>query len=235
MPFLIADAFAQPLAHSGVVIESTGFDLTSYRPEFYTQLGVPLPQRVSKAVAKRQAEFLAGRHCAALALKALGSSDLNVKSGENRIPHWPQGFLGSISHTAGKAVAIAARQQDYSGLGIDCESLISDEVCERVYDTIAAPSDTQLLNTLLLNTGYWDKARFLTLVFSAKESLFKALYPTVGKYFGFDSARMLSVDANGFSIELTKTLNSRWQSGARFKGRYLVGNDYLLTLISVKA
>ncbi|MCV6604473.1 MAG: hypothetical protein OIF34_04145, partial [Porticoccaceae bacterium] len=101
MNFLIPDPFAQAFRAPDIAVESTGFNLEVYRPECYQQLGIALPQRVSKAVPKRQAEFLAGRHCAALALKSLGFENTEVQSGENRIPHWPQGAVGSISHTAG--------------------------------------------------------------------------------------------------------------------------------------
>ncbi|MGS2723356.1 4'-phosphopantetheinyl transferase family protein [Porticoccus sp. GXU_MW_L64] len=228
MPFLVNDNFAAPLAGQGLVVESTGFDLNNYHPNCYRDLDIPLPQRVGKAVPKRQAEFLAGRYCAARALRALGSDNLIVQSGENRIPLWPANAVGSISHTAGKAVAIAARQQDYAGIGIDCEMLVSNDVCERIYSTIAVPQDTQVLDG-----GPWDKAWFLTLLFSAKESLFKALYPTVNQYFGFDKAQLLELTDTSFVIELRESLNSRWQSGQAFCGRYLQGEGYVVTLINI--
>ncbi|UTW45959.1 4'-phosphopantetheinyl transferase superfamily protein [bacterium SCSIO 12696] len=211
------------------MIESTGFDLAAYQPDCYQQLDIPLPPRVSKAVPKRQAEFLAGRYCAARALNALGSRDLVVHSGENRIPRWPENTVGSISHTAGKAVAVAAWKKDYVGIGIDCEMQVSDEVCERIYDTIAIPEDTQLLNR-----GGWEKAWFLTLLFSAKESLFKALYPTVNKYFGFDKAQLLEVTENTFAIALTDNLNDRWCKSQIFSGCYLRGEGYVVTFLEIK-
>ncbi|MDM3869940.1 4'-phosphopantetheinyl transferase superfamily protein [Porticoccus sp. W117] len=226
LPFLVNDDFAAPLAEQGLVIKCTGFDVAAYQPDCYQQFNIPLPQRVSKAVPKRQAEFLAGRYCAARALSALGSDNLNVQSGENRIPIWPQKTIGSISHTAGKAVAVAGWQRDYAGVGIDCETLVSDEVCERIYDTITTPEDSQLFDN-----GCWQKPWFFTLMFSAKESLFKALYPTVNKYFGFDKAQLLEVTEEGFVIALRETLNSRWQKGQTFSGRYLSLDGYLVTLL----
>ena len=185
-------------------------------------------------MAKRQAEYLAGRYCAAKTLSALGVTDTDVQSGENRVPYWPQGAIGSISHTAGRAVAVASLENNYTGLGIDCEMLIRPDVAERIYNTIAVPSETALFKQL-----NWSKEWFLTLIFSAKESLYKALYPTVGVFFGFDSAEILHIGNGKYTIALTRDLNKKWRAGQQFEGRYLIddklpGNEFALTLLEVK-
>ena len=234
MSFLLADNFAEPLKRPGIVIQSTRFDLSHYQPSLYQQLGVNKPDKHQRAVAKRQAEYLAGRYCAAKTLSALGMTNTDVQSGENRVPHWPQGATGSISHTAGRAVAVAGLENSYTGLGIDCEMLIRPDVTERVYGTIAVTSETALLEQL-----NWSKEWFLTLVFSAKESLYKALHPTVEVFFGFDSAEVLGVGNGEYIIALTRDLNDKWRAGQQFKGRYLMdenvpGSEFALTLLEVK-
>ena len=238
--FCIADTFAQPLAQQGIAIESCIFNLKDYHPDCYWQLGVPLPERVSGAVPKRQAEYLAGRHCAAKALALLGIDNTEVKSGENRIPQWPQGAVGSITHAVdthagsagpvGRAVAVAALAGDYLGVGVDCEMLVANDVAERIYESIAVPEDTELLAC-----SNCSKEWFLTLLFSAKESLFKALYPTVGHYFGFHKARLVEFNQQGFTLALTDDLNNNWRRGMEFSGTYLNGDNYLLTLILVNS
>ena len=239
MSFLLADNFAEPLLccredRSDIIIRATRFDLSHYQPSLYQQLGVNKPDKLHGAVARRQAEYLAGRYCAAKALSALGVGDTDVQSGENRVPHWPQEAIGSISHTVGRAVAVSSLGKHCTALGIDCEMLIRSEVTERIYNTIAVPSETTLLEQLSCS-----KEWFLTLIFSAKESLYKALYPTVGVFFGFDSAEVLGVSNGEYTIALTRDLNKKWRAGQQFEGRYLIddkvpGSEFVLTLLEVK-
>lgn len=228
--FLKLDNFAEPLRDAGVAIESVRFDLAHYDVSLYSQLGIAIPDRVKQAVVKRQAEFLAGRFCAARVLEAAGSKNTEVLSGENRVPTWPVNTIGSISHTSGRAVAAASLDQQSVGLGIDCEMLIRPDVVERIYDTIAQDDDSALMKQ-----GGWSEQWFLTLAFSAKESLYKALYPTVGRFFGFDSAKLLHLQDGEFSIALTRDLNDRWRSGQEFQGRYMLGDEFAVTLLDVKS
>ena len=226
--FLQLDNFTEPLPSDGVVLESVRFDLAHYHASLYRELGVAMPEKLKRAVPKRQAEFLAGRYCAARALSAAGCESTEVLSGENRVPAWPANTIGSISHTAGRAMAVASLNERCVGLGIDCETLIRPDVAKRVYDTIAIAAD----NDLLHQTD-WSREWFLTLVFSAKESLYKALYPTVGQFFGFDSAKLLGLQNGEFTIALTRDLNHRWRAGRQFHGRYLLGDKCAVTLLEV--
>lgn len=187
-----------------------------------------MPDKVRGAVAKRQAEFLAGRYCAARALAALAADNTEVGSGDNRAPQWPVGTVGSISHTAGRALAVASFDQHCLGLGIDCETLIRPELAERLYDRIATDADSERWRR-----SEWSKEWFLTLLFAVKESLFKALYPAVGSYFGFDSARLLRLQDGEFSVALTRDLNRRWRAGAVFEGRYITGPEFAVTLLKL--
>src|SRR5260370_12550496 len=70
-----------------------------------------LPQALRYATQKRQREFLAGRWCAEEALQCLGAGSTHVAMAEDRTPIWPDGVVGSITHTddfAAAAVAWAA-------------------------------------------------------------------------------------------------------------------------------
>jgi enterobactin synthetase component D len=53
----------------------------------------------------------------------------------------------------------------------------------------------------------------LTLVFSAKESLFKALYPRVGRYFDFLDARWLTMTEQTLTFELKSALTPELSAG----------------------
>ncbi|GAB6041857.1 hypothetical protein [Endothiovibrio diazotrophicus] len=61
------------------------------------------------AVAKREAEFLAGRLCARCAFALGDFEETAVAEGEGRAQRWSVGAVGSINHTDGAAVAMVAR------------------------------------------------------------------------------------------------------------------------------
>jgi len=72
-------------------------------------------------VPKRRLEYLAGRLAASAALQSAGADDPVIGS-HGGAPVWPSGYCGSISHSAGLAVALAARSRDWRALGIDIEA-----------------------------------------------------------------------------------------------------------------
>jgi 4'-phosphopantetheinyl transferase EntD len=78
-----------------------------------------LPQALRHAIQKRQREFLAGRWCAKQALQCLGAGSTDVAMAEDRAPIWPDGVVGSITHTGDFAAAAVAWAADIAALGID--------------------------------------------------------------------------------------------------------------------
>jgi len=142
------------------------------------------------AVLKRQCEYLAGRFCANEGLKqlehklAIEIGNKEVATGKNREPLWPQGVLGAISHSSRFAMAVVAQDKgSYLGVGIDIEEEMAKDLARDVSGQIMSEKEKRLNHQL---DGF-DNKSFVTLVFSAKESIFKALYPSVGEYFGFEA------------------------------------------------
>jgi hypothetical protein len=62
---------------------------------------------IQAAVAKRRAEFAAGRVCARSALAELGAPLAPLGVRPDRSPDWPAGLTGSITHTQGFCGAVA--------------------------------------------------------------------------------------------------------------------------------
>src|ERR1700688_5221299 len=83
-----------------------------------------LPQALRHATQKRQREFLAGRWCAKQALQCLGAGSTHVAMAGDRAPIWPDGVVGSITHTGGFVAAAVAWAADIAGVGIDSEEII---------------------------------------------------------------------------------------------------------------
>jgi len=198
------------------------------------RLGAQPPDNLRRAVAKRQAEYLAGRLCAREALRRLsGIVAVPGHSSEHRGPVWPSGHVGAITHSHGWAAAVAGRQQDYLGVGLDVESLLEPAKALRLADQILTPAELERLAPL----DEAQQAFAITLAFSAKESLFKALHPQVQQMFFFQDAEILEHRPTGsFAIRLLLDLSPRWQAGVQVEGHFrLDAENRLLTLLAPQA
>ena len=129
---------------------------------------------VDRAVEKRRAEYAAGRACARAALTALGIGPVAIgRDAERGAPVWPAGVLGSITHCDGYRAAAVAHTTDLLSLGIDAEphGPLPEGVLEAVVST-AAEQDALAALMDRAPDVHWDR-----LLFSAKESVYKAWYP----------------------------------------------------------
>lgn len=193
---------------------------------------VSLPPELTSAVARRQREFVAGRACARAALQALGDARGEVGVGPQREPRWPQGFVGAITHADGYAAAAVARAGDYRGLGLDSELRISAESAPAVAAVVTTPGELDQLE----RTGELPRELLLTLVFSAKEVIFKCLFPTVRRYFDFSDARIDAIDARTltFRASLLTTLAPSLAAGLPLAGRFAVSGDRVHTALTLR-
>ena len=204
-----------------------------YNHDLYSHFGIPFPISIQRSVLKRQAEYLAGRVVADHALKALPVSSSDVLIGRNREPVWPDGVVGSISHTDGIACAVLAMQNKVRAVGIDIESYISQEVLNDIENTIFDSSEISLLKT----AEFKNYSIAATVAFSAKESLFKALFPFVQYYFGFDSVRLGSISKldRTLRLELTSGLSTNeFLKGHHFQVDFQIFDRKVLTVVVIK-
>jgi enterobactin synthetase component D / holo-[acyl-carrier protein] synthase len=136
-------------------------------------------EAIARSVPKRQSEFAAGRICVRRALTALGVPCGPLLSGYDRLPLWPQAIVGCISHTNGYCGAAIAREAEFLGIGLDVETIAN--VDERLAPLICTPSEIAWLTGQPIG-----RHRSLTaLLFSAKECLFKCLFPITKEWFNF--------------------------------------------------
>ncbi|MBV1787460.1 4'-phosphopantetheinyl transferase superfamily protein [Marinobacterium sp. D7] len=213
----------------GALLYSTSFDPTRLADETFAHYDVELPASIQRAVVKRRAEFLAGRLCARAAISHLIGRDETPSLGENRAPVWPSGICGSITHSGRFAAAIVSRSVEWRGLGLDIESLLGEEQSIRLAAEILTPRERRRL-------ALRDVAFGVTLTFSLKESLFKALYPLTGKYFYFEHAEMLEWSADGHArLRLLTDLSSEWCSGHELDGLFDLQDGHILSLVAVQA
>lgn len=141
-------------------------------------------EHVQRAVEKRVREFAAGRVCARRALAELGVLAFAVKVGPGRQPLWPEGVVGSITHTAGYCAAAVALRQALRGLGLDSE--IQGHVREELWPSICTAAETDWLRAL----APAGQAVAAAAIFAAKEAFYKCQYPETREFLGFHDARI---------------------------------------------
>src|SRR5277367_3478625 len=120
--------------------------------------------RLGRAVPKRVAEFTAGRLCARRALAEFGIVDFPLAVGADRRPIWPEGMLGSITHTRGYCAAVVGARRCVVALGVDSE--VVGDVNEEIWTSICVPQETAWIRSL--PRAEQDAAA--ALIFSTKEA-----------------------------------------------------------------
>ena len=135
-------------------------------------------------VPKRVSEFAAGRQCAHLALRDLGIEPQPLLAQTDRRPRWPAGCVGSISHCAGFACAVVARDSTTRSLGVDAEPM--DTLDESLWPRVLGEGERDWVSRQPAEL----QRRAATLVFSAKEAWYKCQFPVTGNWLEFHDARV---------------------------------------------
>jgi enterobactin synthetase component D len=190
---------------AGLYLARCRFRPEQLRDNAFQLARVPEPDTLSGAIAKRRCEYLAGRVCAATAGQALTGERLIPALGKDRAPLWPAPLVGAITHSHGHAAALVGHRDQWQGLGLDYEAWLAPRRALRLAGEILTEQERQALQGL----GEAEQARRITLTFSVKESLFKALYPLTGRRFYFQDAALDGEDR----IRLLTTLSADWRQG----------------------
>ncbi|WP_249998268.1 4'-phosphopantetheinyl transferase superfamily protein [Actinoplanes sp. M2I2] len=186
---------------------------------------------VATAVEGRRREFVTARRCAREALAVLGHPPAPIRSGARREPLWPPGVVGSITHCRGYRAAAVAPRTLLTGIGIDAEP--HGPLPDGVHDAVTVPGEPEMLAALTATDPliHWDR-----LLFSAKESVYKAWYPLTGRWLGFDEAR-LSIDpaagAFGARLLVDGTRTDGGPSLTRLTGRFAVAGGLVVTAVTL--
>jgi 4'-phosphopantetheinyl transferase EntD len=176
-----------------------------------------------RTVRTRQGEFAAGRACAHCALRALGLPARPVLRGKHGEPLWPSGVVGSITHCSGYTAAAVAHDEDISALGIDAANDVP--LSAEVASLVTTESEREWAQLHRDDAVHWE-----TVIFSAKESLYKAWFPLARRWLGFHEAE---VDVH----PLTRALRARLVAAdaaradvvAAMQGRFDVAGGHILT------
>ncbi|MDQ0008332.1 4'-phosphopantetheinyl transferase EntD [Luteibacter jiangsuensis] len=195
------------------------FDAALFHAGLFAANGIAMPDSVARSVVKRQADFFHGRLAAKLALRTMGiEDDASIGIGDQREPLWPSAIAGSISHTHGMAGAVVAPSGAIRGIGLDIEHVVTTDAEAALRGPVVDAGEQAVLDTLFAD----DPLLGLTIAFSAKESLYKALFPQVGRFFDFDAAVVQYVDTAARTVRLVlkSTLAPGLRGGTCLQVRY---------------
>ena len=178
---------------SGLELTDTHFPQTSIVlsdvEDYRDQLFPAEAAEVEPMAEVRQIEFATGRHCAHLAQANLGLDVMGIPR-KDRVPVWPAHSVGSITHSSKVAAAMASTH--FHSVGLDIEEL--GRVGENLHRLLFVEEEEAYIAT-----STFDAA---TVIFSAKEAGYKAIYPIAGKFIGFKEAQIhLDSSRQTFTIE----------------------------------
>ncbi len=209
-----------------LVLARCNYAASRFDDDAYAIAGIPAPTTLNDAIAKRRTEYLAGRLCARAALQEVLGMSTVPEIGADRAPLWPPGAVGAITHGHGEAAALVGDQRQWQGLGLDHEHWLAPARAERLRHELLTAEENAALEGLTAQ----QRARHVTLTFSVKESLFKALYPLTGRRFYFQDAA-LSDD----HITLRTDLSTEWSAGTALPFQFEEDTQGVLSWITVPA
>lgn len=202
------------------------FSPGAYNDHLYTAYKIEFPPALRRAVAKRRAEFIAGRVAANHGLEQLQFGKSRIARGSHGEPLWPPGAVGSISHSHNKVASLVGNKPNRFA-GVDIEAVINPESCRKIASQVLTSQDSMVLECMAD-----DFAVLFTIVFSAKESLFKALFPRVGRYFGFDAVSVSDTPTGGkVVLVLEQDLPGGFSVGDKFVVQYFFWKKAVVTWI----
>ena len=190
---------------------------------------------VGGAADRRRREFLCGRACAHAALAALGRDEGPIGVGARRQPLWPPGVVGSISHAGERVAAVVADASEAWGLGLDVER-VDPPLGADVEALVLSPAERRAA------AGPGPSGRHRSkFAFSAKESVYKCLFPRTGWRLGFEDATVeLDLEdgtsgAGTFRAVVAPRFRSPELDARSLEGRFVVADGYLFTGLALTA
>lgn len=205
------------------------FDSTYFNDELFAVSQLPPPSHLTQSVKKRRAHWLASRIAVRCAMTQLGIDDFVLQNHVDRSPRWPAGVSASLSHTEGRALVVFSQEERL--LGIDVEQRMSPQIAEEVADTLVSASEMSLLRYSRL-----DFASAVTLTFSLKESLYKAVWPRCQELMDFHQAEVIELDSRRGVARLRMSEEiAPFVGGRTFIAAFRQCGDEITTLVAAPA
>jgi 4'-phosphopantetheinyl transferase EntD len=182
---------------------------------------------LGKAVGSRAREFAAGRACARRLLAEFDVCNFPIKVEGSRQPLWPDGLVGSITHTTGFCAAVVARRMQVCGLGLDTE--VAGRVRKELWRHICVPAEIDWLESL----PQASRAAAATAIFCAKEAFYKCQYPLARQWLYFHDARIelpqWGAARGAFLVHPMRDMAFSAHAEFPLQGQYLFHEEFVTT------
>lgn len=208
------------------VLACAAFDIDKFHPSLFDEFRIPCPPALRRAARKRRAEYLASRWLVREIAERYAVDNFILTNNNQRAPCWPSAFSGSLSHTAG--VVFLLTDSDKRLAGNDVEHWMTKKVADETHSILMDDAEKTLIRLLTLP---WEQAT--TLLFSLKESLYKALWPDVRQYIDFLQVRLLAVDEKKQTarLQIEETLSASHPQGSCFNAQFALTEQRVFTWI----
>jgi len=174
---------------------------------------------------KRRKSFVMGRVCSKNSLSKIYDDYFPVLVGKNRQPLWPEKVTGSISHSGDYCASVVTlKNESLISIGFDIET--SKDISDFFIDYVC--TDWEKLNRG--NLAGLSHIEFSKLVFSIKESFYKAIYPVLKLELDFFDVEVdFSEHDHSFRFRsLNQSINK-----LNIHGRYCITDSYVISGVSV--
>jgi 4'-phosphopantetheinyl transferase EntD len=186
-------------------------------------MGASETDAVSMASDRRAAEFATGRHCARRALGLLGHPLVEIPRLPTNAPGWPASISGSLSHSAGYCGAVVAWRDQFDAVGFDVER--RGGVSMSVLADIASDAEVSRLERESSHT----MADLATVLFSAKESYYKAHHQAYGSELDFLDVEFRLLGPGAFEITHPGRSDAAADHLVPRAGKFLIGSRHVFT------
>lgn len=186
--------------------------------------------QIVRAAGRRRLEYAVGRHCARVALAQHGVRGFPLLNAPDRAPRWPDGFVGSITHTGagrqGWCAAAVTRAAHVLGLGVDAE--LETPLEPELWDLVLCPEERAALRAFgPSRSGVLGK-----LAVCAKESFYKLQFPMTRCFLAFTDARVeIQPEPRTFSVTLLRNAGP-FAAGGIWRGRYLFSDGLIVSAMT---
>jgi 4'-phosphopantetheinyl transferase EntD len=142
----------------------------------------------------------------------------------DRSVRWPEAAFGSITHADNYCAAVAALRSNVRGIGLDAE--VRTRVHRKLWKQIAGEHEIAWLDRAQHEQ---EALLHAALLFSGKETFYKAQFCVTKAWVGFHDAAFRLLGPEQFEIELLVDVTDAFAKGTRFSGKYVVLDEHVVT------
>lgn len=201
---------------------------------------IEMPEQFCVFSLKRKFEYLVGRVCVLACLKRstqFGFSDRPViTQSPGGVPAiiYKENLICSITHSDETASAIIVSKRKYLGVGIDSEKIIASALAIDIAYMILTEEERNYFNKEISHVMAFN--RYVALLFSFKESVYKCYRPLVGSFFDFQSVTVTSInlETSAISFKLNSDLSPVYMRGYDSWGMFQFIGGYVHTLTAIE-